>query len=168
MTAYPDPPSGQPDADPTTESFPVSTPASPAASSTPGALARWSGRRIAVVGCVGLLVLFGLGLATVLFLNLFGTMNVTGHLALVYTGSGLGYDDIHEGTSVTVRDESGKTVAIGRLQRGDCSGGGCVYPFVVEDVPVGSKFYEVEVSHRGGVTFSRQDLDESGAELSLG
>jgi hypothetical protein len=81
---------------------------------------------------------------------------------------GVGYGDIGPGTSVTVRDEAGTTVATGRLDDGKADGESCVFPFSIADVPSGSKFYEVEVSHRGGVTFSRDELDERGASISLG
>jgi hypothetical protein len=79
-----------------------------------------------------------------------------------------GYSDIGPGTSVTVRDETGKTVATGSLDDGRPMGTSCVFPFSMDEVPSGSNFYEVEISHRGGVTFSREELDERGASVSLG
>jgi hypothetical protein len=124
-------------------------------------------RRILAIA-VGVVVVAGLAVAAVMALT--ATMTVTGHLTLhVSTYSSVrGFDDIHEGTAVTVRDEAGTTVAIGRLGAPDCASGDCVYPFAVDDVPGDSPFYEVEVSHRGGVTFSRDDLRSKGAELVLG
>ena len=60
-----------------------------------------------------------------------------------------GYSDIGAGTAVNVYDQSGAVVAIGRLSAGNGSySSGCTFSFAVPDVPSGSKFYQVEVSHR--------------------
>ncbi len=54
-----------------------------------------------------------------------------------------GYDDIADGTSVTVYDESDKVVASGDLEnsRKD-SGGHCKFDVNVPDVPTGPTFYQ--------------------------
>lgn len=67
-----------------------------------------------------------------------------------------GYEDIHEGTPVVVTDAAGTTVAIGKLGPGVPKGtadkaDSCTFSWEVLNVPVGSDFYGVEVSHRGRI-----------------
>jgi hypothetical protein len=84
-------------------------------------------------------------------------------------GSG-GYDDIRDGTSVTVRSETGETLATGRLGAGEyIDGVGCTYPITVEGVG-DAEFYRVEVSHRGEVEYSRSELEANdwSVDVSLG
>lgn len=83
-------------------------------------------------------------------------------------GSG-GYEDIDQGTAVTVYDAKGVVIGTGRL---DAGRGGhfledCTFPFEVSDLP-SAKFYQVEVSHRGKVTYSRQDVIFRKVNMSLG
>ena len=80
---------------------------------------------------------------------------------------GGGYSDIHPGTSVTVRDEAGKILATTTLGAGHYeSAEGCVYGFEVADLP-DAKFYQVEVSHRGEITYSEDELNASGWNVAL-
>jgi hypothetical protein len=81
-------------------------------------------------------------------------------------GSG-GYDDIYPGQSITVYDESAHVVGVGELGSGTHSAGSCEYPVKVEDLPLGSKFYQVEVSHRGKVMLTADEAQagEFGAHL---
>ena len=91
---------------------------------------------------------------------------VTGHLDLTKdgftmrgshcTGDG-GYSDIAAGAQVVVTDAAGATVAVGRLGEGSWVGAHCEFPFAV-DVPSGSEFYGIEVSHRGVVQYPRRRL----------
>lgn len=75
----------------------------------------------------------------------------------------LGYSDIGFGTVVTVSDATGRKIAVGRLDfgiNGQADGRGpgtCVFAFTIPDVPAGSKFYDVEVAHRGAVTFTQDE-----------
>lgn len=78
-----------------------------------------------------------------------------------------GYDDIHEGAQVVVTDSTGATVAVGKLGRGEYTGGTCTLPFTIDGVPEGSDFYGIEVAHRGELTYSRDDLNEP-LRLTLG
>lgn len=71
-------------------------------------------------------------------------------------GSG-GYDDISGGAPVAVRVD-GKTVALGRLADGKVDGYRCTFAFLIQDVPAGLGFYTIEVSHRGGLTYTEADL----------
>ncbi|MCH9036369.1 MAG: hypothetical protein IH860_03485 [Chloroflexi bacterium] len=102
------------------------------------------------------------------------------------SGSG-GYDDIREGAQVVVKNEEGEVIATSSLQQGTgrdllvalleaadelegketpTSASGfeglelvvCVLPFEVA-VP-NAAFYSVEVSHRGELSYSREELDE--------
>ena len=78
-------------------------------------------------------------------------------------GSG-GYSDIGQGTAVTVHDATGKVVAEGSLDAGKILSGDCVFTFSVAHVP-DSKFYGIEVSHRGTVTFARSEAGFAGLTL---
>jgi hypothetical protein len=83
-------------------------------------------------------------------------------------GSG-GYDDIQEGTSVTVYDASGSVVATGAL--GDSKGGPyspCIFKVAVNDVPKGEKYYKVEVSHRGTVQMTAEEAEAGELAATLG
>jgi hypothetical protein len=79
-----------------------------------------------------------------------------------------GHSDIGEGSPVTVYNSAGQIVAIGALGKGRTLGPArsCLFPFEVAGIPSGSKFYQVEVSHRGKVTFSSSDV-EQGKVVSL-
>jgi hypothetical protein len=75
-------------------------------------------------------------------------------------GSG-GYDDIREGAQVTVKDENGHVLATSDLLSGVASSDiECDFAFVVADVP-DARFYAVEVSHRGEITNSRQEMEDN-------
>ncbi|MFF1868705.1 hypothetical protein [Kitasatospora herbaricolor] len=104
--------------------------------------------------------------------TLTGTMEVAGatHWRRVSTqceGTS-GYDDIAEGTSVTVYSASGTVVGTGRLTNGVVFGSACSLSVVVEKVPVGADFFQVEVSHRGKLTLSAADAKAGKFAGSLG
>jgi hypothetical protein len=79
-----------------------------------------------------------------------------------------GYDDIGAGAGVTVYDSAGKVVASGSLGAGKPKSAACVFPVRVPGVPEGSKFYRVEVSHRGQVTVSAAEAKAGEFAASLG
>lgn len=86
---------------------------------------------------------------------------------------GGGFDDIREGAAVTVYDAAGGVVAAGSLGAGVYASAGdvttpCVFLFSVRGVPAGSKFYSVEVSHRGKLTVSAADARAGKFAASLG
>jgi hypothetical protein len=93
--------------------------------------------------------------------TLTGTMELAGatHWRRVSTQcEGInGYDDIAEGTSVTVYSGSGQVVGTGQLTDGVVFGTRCSLSVLVEKVPLGSDFFQVEVSHRGKLTLSAAD-----------
>ncbi|MEX2253839.1 MAG: zinc ribbon domain-containing protein [Acidimicrobiia bacterium] len=91
----------------------------------------------------------------------------TADLDCIGTG---GYNDIGPGTEVRVSDEGGTVLATGALGSGkDLEGLGCIYRFSLKTVP-DANFYEFEVAHRGGITYSRAKLEnqEWRVDLSLG
>lgn len=85
-----------------------------------------------------------------------------------------GHADIRAGAQVVVTDASGETLALGRL------GGGtlqlpdpgvwgtrsCAFPFTVQ-APGGHAFYGVEVTHRGVLRYTDEQLRRP-LEMSLG
>lgn len=81
-----------------------------------------------------------------------------------------GYDDIAEGTSVTVYGAKGDVVATGNLgdSKPDDSGLTCTFQVAVDDVPKGEKFYKVEVSHRGTVQLSAEEAESGQLAATLG
>lgn len=80
-----------------------------------------------------------------------------------------GFDDIAEGAQVVVSDARGKTVGVGILQAGTFTGGKCQFPFTVDAVPSGSRFYGIHVgnSNRGTLQYTRAHL-ASGVHLTIG
>ncbi|WP_345383275.1 hypothetical protein [Pseudonocardia yuanmonensis] len=82
------------------------------------------------------------------------------------SGSG-GYSDVHAGTGVTISNATGAVIATGSLSAGRASSTTCDFTFTVPDVPAGEDFYQVEVSHRGTLTYTADEL-RSGLGLSLG
>lgn len=87
-----------------------------------------------------------------------------------------GYEDLRQGAAVIVKDDKGATVATGRLGEGtnlipagatarDASEG-CRFQFEVPDVPK-RDFYEVSVTHRGGVTKSYEELTADDWQVQL-
>ncbi|WP_222840696.1 hypothetical protein [Actinosynnema mirum] len=80
-----------------------------------------------------------------------------------------GYDDISEGTQVSVYDASGTIVAISELTNSNyLSGGMCRFNFAVPDVPDGERIYQVEVSHRGKISYTEKDARAGAINLTLG
>jgi len=105
----------------------------------------------------------------------------TGSLTLATTGLGVpfvgtgdcsgsgGYADITAGASVTVTDAAGTIVETSSLGPGTVISGTCEFSLDVPKVPEGSAFYSVEVSHRGKVTYSSEQLHRGGSiGMSLG
>ncbi|MCD2105291.1 MULTISPECIES: hypothetical protein [Rhodococcus] len=77
-----------------------------------------------------------------------------------------GYKDLSEGASVTIGDQSGKTVATGSIASSEYVSGACMLTFSIQ-VPAKLDFYQVEVSHRGVVTYSNEEA-RSGPFMSIG
>lgn len=84
-------------------------------------------------------------------------------------GSG-GYSDISTGQQVVVKDKSGTILATGKLGIGNATSfETCDFTFEVKNVS-GADFYTVEVTHRGGLTYSKADLASKDwtVDVSLG
>lgn len=80
-----------------------------------------------------------------------------------------GYDDIGEGTSVTVYGAAGEVIATGHLGESEpVTYGTCTFDVAVEGVPRGQTFYKVEVSHRGTVQLSSEEAENGGFVGTLG
>ncbi|MCU1677670.1 MAG: hypothetical protein JWM93_2428 [Frankiales bacterium] len=104
--------------------------------------------------------------------TVFGVMQLVGGKSNEYAstceGKG-GYSDISQGTSVTVTDGAGKIIGTGHLDEGTGAGSVCTFGFTVKSVP-DTDFYKIEISHRGGLTFSREEMAAQGwiVSASLG
>lgn len=88
---------------------------------------------------------------------------ITGELGC--RGEG-GFSDIGEGASITIRDGTGKVIAVGNLGRSVEDGGACVFRFQVDNVPE-MDFYGIEISHRGVVNYSRDQVRGT-VQITLG
>ncbi|MFI2506091.1 hypothetical protein [Streptomyces sp. NPDC018972] len=107
-----------------------------------------------------------------------GPFSTDGTLTVSGIGAGLdpeelcsgtgGYSDIDFGTQVNVTDAARTLVAVGSLGLGQKTELGCEFPFTVDDITPGSKFYTVEVSHRGGLTQTEDELRAGGLAFTLG
>jgi hypothetical protein len=95
-----------------------------------------------------------------------GTVDLITSDGVVASASGCsgkdGYSDLAPGAPVTVKDESGKLIGTGSLDAGKAGQGvRCTWKFSIDNLP-DAKFYQVEVSHRGELNFSKADLDKAG------
>lgn len=75
-------------------------------------------------------------------------------------GSGGGYSDVAAGGQVTVQDGEGTILATTTLAGGILNSRGCTFSFSTE-VP-DADFYQVTITHRGALTYSRTDLEANG------
>jgi hypothetical protein len=131
---------------------------------------------IVLIGAGGAIGVYLLTSKTGIVDMLSPNMTVTGTVTLELddmTNSGTacwgkrGYADLKAGAPVVVTNAAGKTVGMGAIDSGKEVGGQCVLTFKVKDVPKGSDFYGVAVSHRGVVQFSADDVKKP-VSLSLG
>lgn len=77
-----------------------------------------------------------------------------------------GYDDVHPGAEVLVKDPEGTIIAKGELADGPIASNACIFTFTVSGVPGGHKFYTVGVANRGQLTFTEDEADQP-LELTL-
>lgn len=88
-----------------------------------------------------------------------------------------GFSDIRENAAVTVRNEKDELIANGRLGPGEAvevfahededeTVHWCEFSFRILNVPK-ARFYAVEVSQRGEVVTSHDELEAEGRQLSL-
>lgn len=141
-------------------------------------LGRLPGREVAAVGAGLALLLAGCGGGDETItgsIQIFGQSDSVTSSGDTCSGAG-GYDDIEEGAQVTVKDGDGDLLATADLGPGEVTDEDnstdsftqCDLPFTV-DVPA-SDFYVIEVSHRGEISYSREELEKKNwkVELSLG
>jgi len=85
-----------------------------------------------------------------------------------FTCSGRGgYSDMKEGATVTVTDDSGRIIKVSELSTGVYgSSSSCVFKFKAEKVPY-SEVYQIEVSHRGKVVYSRQAIIDANYTVNM-
>lgn len=79
-------------------------------------------------------------------------------------GSGGGFSDIVQGTQVMVQDGSGEIIGSSTLAGGHLNEQGCTFTFRVT-VP-DTNFYQITVSHRGALTYSREEMLANGWHVS--
>jgi hypothetical protein len=81
-----------------------------------------------------------------------------------------GYDDVNEGTTVSVYGADGRLVATGSVGPGKYEYfRRCILPFTVASVPGGpSDLYQVEVANRGRISTSGADAMAGKLGLTLG
>jgi hypothetical protein len=90
-------------------------------------------------------------------------MTITDSTSVFSTGDSCtgtdGYDDISSGAQVRIRNEKDALIGTSELHGdGVDIDGKCMWAFKVPDVPA-AKFYTIEVSHRGGITYSSKQMD---------
>jgi hypothetical protein len=133
-------------------------------------------RTVVVVTVVAIPVAFGAYLAVQHVFASPAKHTVTGTLTLVDASAGFtsgsscagsgGYSDITPGNNVTVYDGKQNIIATSTLGHGTGTFGACVLTFTVPDVP-DEAFYKVEVSHRGGLSFSKTDMQAANWTVSM-
>lgn len=145
-----------------------------------GRLGDLSGNRFAMVGvAIGAVVLLIVGIGA---MSGSEQRSATGEIALFDESSALmldvgdacegtgGYSDIQAGLQVRVSDAGGQLIGTGHLDPGQIRrrsvGKACVLEFSVDDIP-DSDFYTFEASHRGGLTYSRSEMDSVDWHVSL-
>jgi hypothetical protein len=77
-----------------------------------------------------------------------------------------GYDDIEDGAQVTVTNEANTVIGTGYLERSENIDLACRFYFTVPNLPV-AKFYSIEVSHRGQVRYSYEQMQGENWNVSL-
>lgn len=148
---------------------------SPTAAPTVGKVRNTRRLRLIVAGTVVVLILVAVGIALGIRAATPSTFTARGTFELSDTSDGnacgppAGYTDLAAGAQVIVSTD-GHTVGIGKLSTGVPTQGGlvCLYLFVVKGIPLGHKFYGVEISHRGTVQESAKDMMDGNVALSIG
>jgi hypothetical protein len=88
------------------------------------------------------------------------------------SGTG-GYSDLTGGGAVTVKNESGTVIGTGSLDQGVSDTTYptvvCHFSFTISNLP-DAKFYSIEVTHRGALTYSEDQLNSDGwkVDASIG
>lgn len=147
---------------------------------------RW---RITTVGAVAAGII-----AALVFALIPNTFTATGSLSIMDTSTSLGsyssystpsvlvfddgtcsgnggYDDLTTGATVTIRNNEQRVVGIGSITSTvgvPGVDGLCSLSFTVPDVPSGEGPYSVEVTHRGEVATTEEELESGATALTIG
>ncbi len=78
-----------------------------------------------------------------------------------------GYEDLGPGAAVVLKDEKGTILATTSLGMGTGKRMACTFSFTLTDVTDGASFYSVEISHRGQITNSHEEMDSNGWRFAL-
>lgn len=80
-----------------------------------------------------------------------------------------GYDDLRIGAAITVTDQAGVIIARGSIDDSDSRGTRCTLFGTIPDVPE-TAFYQFEVGHREGPSYSLADMQDANwtVDLSIG
>lgn len=110
-----------------------------------------------------------------------GTISVPTKIATTYgkectTGKDSDYNDIREGRTLPVKDETGTVIGRAVLRQGFASGpptykgstatNACLFTFLIDEVPI-VKFYTVALGRHGELTYSLADLETMRWSLAL-
>jgi hypothetical protein len=136
-----------------------------------------SSKMFAIVVAAAVVVLAAIVVSVIVAVTPKAPMTFTAHGTFVLTdtddaGACIppdGYSDIVPGAQVIIKSD-GKTLAIGGLSKGKVAELGieCDYTFTVKHVPLGHKFYEIEISHRGFIEENAHDIEHGIVGLTLG
>lgn len=109
--------------------------------------------------------------------TLHGTITLTSSSGVSHSGTKCngtgGYDDLTGGAPVTVKNENGSVIATGSLDEGVSDTTyptvSCHFSFTIPNLP-DAKFYSIEVTHRGALTYSQDQLKSKDwkVDLSIG
>jgi len=77
-----------------------------------------------------------------------------------------GFTDIQEGAPVVIQNGDGDVIATSSLQAGTQAGSACVFFSEFHNLAK-AKFYSIEVTHRGKITKSYDDLAAEGWRIGL-
>lgn len=105
--------------------------------------------------------------------TLHGTLTLTSSSQISRSGSNCsgtgGYKDLTAGGAVTVKDEGGTVIATGSLDQGTSDPTYptvvCRFTFTIANIP-DAKFYSIEVTHRGALTYSQDQLNHNGWKVN--
>lgn len=86
--------------------------------------------------------------------------------------------EVEEGDQVVIRDAGGETLAIGSTDAGaygEDDGGTmpmrdvpCIFTISIEDVPLGEKFYEIQVGDSTAITVTQAELTDPDTSIEIG
>jgi hypothetical protein len=96
----------------------------------------------------------------------FGSANYTSNAGTCQGTNG--YNDMTAGAGVNVYSAQGTVVAIGQLQPGNVTAGGCTFSFSAPGVPDNGGIVQVEVSHRGRISLPPEEAKGGNASFTLG